>query len=379
MKLSVQIGSLRTAILESALTLDSKASLGSWLYLIAKDKLTLYSSNLGLLRSINTIDAEITEQGEVAISHKLLIATLMGLPETEKVTLSSGTKLEVKYGKVKSNIALLPNPPSSKTFLKDFPSDTIEATLELQSITLLDQINKVIFCTADSDNAINDGPWLSSVYLHSAKENMIQLVATNKIIAGQATIQEPNIKAGIKIVAHKDAWVVLRSLAAKRKKDHVSIIVADNEMFFKIGNSILGVRKLGRPYPETVLTILKVPDKFTSVSIDRAAILSILARLSAFAESNTLVLTFGEEVATLYTKGFNSTFEEKVPTDSKIKLEVKIGIGLQDMSNILSSMNGSTVVFKFLTSKDPVYLLEGTEDSENKYIMSPISTDWEEK
>lgn len=397
MQIKLKIGALRDAITQASYTLDTKASsVGSWLYLIARagaaetnkpdpGKLYIYSSNLGLARTLLKIPAEVTREGEALVLPKLLQSALVSLPDDEDIELTlsaSGAKLQVKYGSIKSEIAVHTETQKAKEVLQTIPFNAKPNT-SLSAATLVDIINRILFCTASGTEAISTGPWLSSICLETGDGTVVGK-ATNQIIAGKAELPDGVVTGGYSTAIHRDALVALKAILSKRKTEEVTITnAADkagngcNEVLFRFSDVILGVRQLATPYPKAVEKIFTVPSGFTRATVNRKVLLSVFSRLSAFAEKSAFTLTLSADKVTLLTKGFDSIFQEQVAKTEKTEGSVTIGLGIAHVISVLSAMQSEEVVLHYKTDKDHVHFQEG--ESNFRYVLSPVAVVWEKK
>lgn len=388
----IKIGVLREGIQQASHTLDSKASsIGSWLYLIARQtkganggdpgRLYLYSSNLGLSRMLLKIPAEVTKEGEAIVPPKLLQSILNGLPDDEDIELTlsaSGSKLQAKYASIKSEVAVHADAPKAAEVLKTIPFNA-EPNVTISAATLVECINRTLFCTASNDGAISEGPWLSSVRLETS-DGSVMAIATNRIIAGQAEVLDGSAKSGYSSGVHRDALLALKALLSKRKEEEVTITNVQtqsgqsNETLFRFSDVILGVRQLSKPYPLAVGKVFTTPESFRSAIINRKVLLGVFSRLSAFAEKSSFTIAFTGDKVTLETRGFNSIFQEQVASVGDAGTVVKVGLSIADVFNVLTAMQSEEVVAKFHTAADHVHLQEG--DSNFKYVLSPVQINW---
>jgi DNA polymerase III sliding clamp (beta) subunit (PCNA family) len=384
MQIKVNIKVLREGIAQASHTLDTKASsIGSWLHFIAKgtDTLYLYSNNMGTARTLLKIKAEVVKEGECLILPKLLQSILVTLPDKDDIELAlsaSGAKLQVKYESLKSEIAVAADAPKSSEIFKTIPFNA-KPNVFISAASLVSLIDRLIFCVASGDNAISEGPWLSSAYLETG-DNTILGVATNRIIAGQAEIHDGSSKYGLSSAIHRDALLSLSALLAKRDKEEVTITNASindstpTELLFRFSDVILGVRLLSTPYPVAVKTLFTKSETLKSVEVNREALIDVMSRLKAFAENKTFSLTLSGDKATLMTRGYNSVFQEQIPLGKKIDDSITIGLGIVDVSNSISIMASEDVVIKYKSDSDHIYLQEG--ESNYKYILSPVALSW---
>lgn len=396
MLIKSNIKELRDAISQTSYTLDSKAaSIGSWLYLMARPgaegetgKLYVYSSNLGLARTLLKIPAEVSKGGEAIIQPKLLQSILANLPEEDTIELglsASGAKLQVKYGAIKSELAVHTDSKKANEVLQTIPFNA-KPSFVISASTLVDIIKRTIFCAASSQAAISEGPWMSSVYL-ATSDNTIVGTATNRVIAGKAELNDQLVTGGYSMGIHRDALGALKALLSKREKEEVTITnakdstgstsIPSNEVLFRFSDVILGVRQLATGYPSLVEKIFKTPSEFLRATINRKLLLNTFSRLGPFAEKNYFTLSFSDQKITLYTKGYNSIFQEQVAKKETNEKSVTIGLGIVDFTNILSAMSSEEVVLYYKSNGDHIHIQEG--DLNFKYVLSPVAVDWESK
>jgi DNA polymerase III sliding clamp (beta) subunit (PCNA family) len=331
------------------------------------------------------LPANVIKEGEALILPKLLQAILSTLPEDEDIELgmsASGAKLQVKYGSIKSEIAVHADGQKGSEILKTIPFNAKSST-SISAATLVDIINRTLFCTATGSAAISEGPWLSSVSVETG-DGVVLGTATNKIIAGRAEVPDGLVTSGYSVGVHRDALIALKALLSKREKEEVTITNASstgnsstNEVLFRFSDVILGVRQLSTLYPKAVDKIFTTPSNFNRATINRKLLLSCLGRLGAFAEKNALSITLSTDKVTLYTKGYNSIFQEQVGKTEKTDGSVTIGLGIADLTNVLSAMESEDVVLHYKSDNDHVHFQEG--ESNFKYVLSPVAVAWATK
>jgi len=386
MQTTVNIGVLQQALPQASFTLDSRASsIGSWIRIMARtDKgLYIYSDNQGTSRTLIKVEANVIKEGEAIVLPKLLAGSLLGLPADEDVELMlspSGAKLLVKYGSVKAEIAIHADAPKTAEVLKTIPFNA-KSSFTVSAASLVNVVNRTIFCAATSTESISEGPWLSSVLL-GTRDSLVMATATNRIIGGQAEVPDEFVTGDYTLGVHRDALVALKALLSKRQKEEVSITIVTaqgsqpNEVLFRFSDVILGVRQLSKPYPTAVSKIFITPGTFNSTRVDRKVLLSSFLRMSAFAEQNTFTINFAGDKLTLTSKGHSSTFQEQVGA-TKMEGNVTVGLGIASFVSCLTAMEGEEVVIKYASVKDHIHLQEG--DLNFKYVISPVTVEWEKK
>ena len=392
MQAKIKIGDLREAITQASYTLDSKASsVGSWIYLIAmaatekdESRMYVYTSNLGMARTLLKIPADVIKSGYALIVPRLLGQTIGNLPAEEEIEIglsASGAKLQVKYGTLKSEIAVHADGQKASEVLSSIPFNA-KPCFTVSAATLVDLINRTAFCTASGSNAITEGPWLSSVLLEASNGALVG-TATNRIIAGQCEVHDPLVTSVFSGGIHRDALVALKAILSRKKEEEVTVTNATsntgatNEILFRFSDAILGIRQLAKPYPKAVAKIFTVPGEHRTATINRAQLINVLARLSAYAEKGTLSLTFNGSTVVCATRGYGSAFQESVAKTEKSEGPTTVGLGLSDLSNVLSVMKSEDVVFRYGSDSDHIHVQEG--ESNFKYVLSPAEIEWGNK
>lgn len=392
MQLKVKIKELREAISQASYTLDSKASsVGSWMYLIAmaatekdESRMYVYTSNLGMARTLLKIPADVIKSGYALIVPRLLGQIISNLPAEEEIEMglsASGAKLQVKYGTLKSEIPVHADGQKASEVLSSIPFNA-KPCFTVSAATLVDLINRTVFCTASGSNAITEGPWLSSVLLETSNGTLVG-TATNRIIAGQCEVHDPLVNGIFSGAVHKDALGALKAILSRKKEEEVTVTNATsntgatNEILFRFSDAILGIRQLAKPYPKAVAKIFTVPGEHRAATINRAQLINVLARLSAFAEKGTLSLTFSGSTVVCATRGYGGAFQESVAKTEKPEGSVTVGLGLSDVSNVLSVMKSEDVVFRYGSDVDHIHVQEG--ESNFRYVLSPAEIEWGSK
>lgn len=390
---TVKIGDLREAIIQASHTLDTKtSSMGSWLYLFArqgkpspagedKSALYVYTSNLGLARTMLKIPATVQKEGEVLIPPKLIQSILFGLPAEENIDFGmspSGAKLQVKYGSLKSEIGIHADSQKAVEVLKTVPFNA-QSSFTVSAATLVSLLNHTLFCTASGAAAVAEGVWLSSVHLQT-RDGFVLAEATDKVIGGRAEIPDGLVVGDYSFGIHRDALIALKAVLSKRETEEVSVINAPSvqgssgEVLFRFSDVILGAGQLSQAYPKAVANIFRVPEGFATATINREVLLGCLGRLSAFAEKSSFSLTFATDKATAATRGFNSIIQEQLAKDEKSEGSVTLGLGIANVTNVISAMCSEKVVLRYKTSNDHIFAQEG--DAEFKYVLSPVALAW---
>lgn len=393
----VNIAQLRDAIGQASHTLDTKAaSIGSYVFLIArqakpsgqtvglesKSLLLIYTSNLGLARTLLKVEAEVEKDGIALIQPKLLQAILASLPDEDNIELTlspSGSKLQVKYEQIKSEIAVHADSAKMSTVLSTIPSLS-QPDLTVSAQTLVDAISRTVFCTAMGANSVADGAWLSNVFLEAGDSSLVA-TATNKIIAGKAEIHDQLVTGGFTGGIHRDALVALKAILSKHKGEEVTIACATskegntNEILFRFSDVVLGVRQLATPYPKKVAGVFTVPSAFKTATVNRKQFAGVFTRLTAFAEGGSFALAVSNDKVRLATRGFNSEFQEVIPKTEKTEGPVAtIGLATGDVINVLGVMQAEDVVISYNTADDHVYFQEGNMPFH--YVLSPVQLTW---
>lgn len=385
----VKIGVLASALAQASYTLDSKAgSLGSFITLIARAtkgdqeaRMYVYSTNMGLARTLLKIPADVTKDGIAVVSAKLLRSLITTLPPDDDIELTlspSGARLQVKYEQIKSEIAVHADSQKMSEVLSTIPFNA-KSDVTVSAAVLVDIITRTLFCTASSTMAISEGPWLSNVLLEAGDGSLIG-TATNRIIAGKAEVHDGLVTSGFSGGCHRDALIALKAILSKRETEEVTItraIAKDNtanELLFRFSDAVLGVRQLSKPYPKAVEKIFTIPGSFSTATVDRRSLVSVFSRLSAFSEAGSFTLSFVADKVRLTAKGYNSQFEEVVPKTEKTDGTITVGLATNDMISILQAMRGDTVVLRYGTADDHVHIQEG--DSPFRYVLSPVQVPW---
>lgn len=386
----VKIGALSAAVAQASHTLDSRAaSIGSYLHLIARGpkgdqegRLYVYSSNLGMARTLLKLPAEVTKDGIALIPPKLLQAIIGTLPAGDDIELGlspSGAKLQVKYESIKSEIAVHADSQKNTEVLSTIPFNAKPNT-SVSSEALVDIINRTLFCTATGANAATEGPWLSSVLLEVGDSAVVG-TATNKIIAGKAFVHDGLVTSKMSVGIHREALVALKTILSKRKDNEEVTITSvnssegvSNEILFRFSDTILGVRQLAKAYPAVVAKIFTVPNNYKLATLNRGVLLASLGRLGSFAEKGSFTVSFAGSKATLVTKGYSSTFQEQIAKQEESEGTVTIGLGISDVVSVLTVMKSEDVVLRYINDEAHVHFQEG--DSEFRYVLSPVQITW---
>lgn len=245
---------------------------GNTLRLTASDGETTISSSM----EVENAEGE----GRVAFGAKLLFDTLKEFPEQPLtfaiddqtyglfITSANGT-----YSFVGVNGNEYPEMPAMEDDCKSFG---------IGAETLLQAVNKTIFCTADDELR----PVMNGIYF-DLKTDHITLVATDAHRLVRYTNTGISIAEEASFILPKKPAKILQNILAK-EQDDVQITFGQKNARFEFGNTVMLCRQIEGRYPNYNGVI---PQNNTNVAtLDRLTFLNACKRVAVFANSGTSLI-----------------------------------------------------------------------------------------
>jgi DNA polymerase-3 subunit beta len=357
------------AVTWTARTLPNKPALPLLAGVLIKAKgstLTLSSFDYEVSSKVE-IPAEITDEGKILVSGKLLAEITRSLPNQKVVAMLSGSRLEIKCGKADFALPTLPE--------DDFPTlpQTPKVSGSIDSETFINAVNQTAIA-AGRDESL---PMLTGVRME-IKENKITLAATDRY---RLAVKEINWQPKEK-VEDKALLIPSRMLVEAAKG-----FVGAKEVALGLSE---GVEKLIGFYADTKQTTSRLLDaefpkyrsllpteEQTGVELPVAEFLDALKRVELVAERNTPVrLEFSKSELILRAgAGEEATAQEVLSIDYSGE-PIEIAFNPTYLKDGLNALGSANVQISFTTSARPAILVgvdkEGIKDESYKYLIMPV-------
>lgn len=390
MKLKTTVGALLDAFAITSPTLDKKGP-SSALYLNASDKtgkLYLYSTNLRseTLTKVNISDNGIEEAGEILINPSKLADGLSSLPKTTPVTMVStptGNALKVQAGNVKFSLA-------ANVAVSDLSNRARAIPLKTDPIATIPTAELEEFCSRSEFCIPNDqtGQRANLAALRiCSKSDKEEAVATDGSIAVRiASVKKQGKGDGIGetgLQLPATSLPVLKSLAAKRKGESVSIIVNENKskVFFKFSDgTYFGSQVMVTKYPNMDFVFDAAPTYYADVP--RESFKQSLVRANSFVTSTSskkvLELEFDGTKMSLRANGDEPLSDEISITykGEQPPAAVKMAMNIDYLASIAAGSKSENLTFGFSKDDQPLIMIDRTGEDDDqiniKYVVMGI-------
>lgn len=373
MKLSILQQDLLPAITAVSRSVGVKVNLpvlGNILLLSDGAKLKLSATNLevGIIKSVN---AEITDPGDITIPAKTLVELIQSLGPSEVDIETSGDRLSVSAGKFKATVngisaSEFPVIPLSSSKGAVFPKDSLAS------------ISSIIFAAA-----VDEGrPTLTGI-LTSVSNKKLDFVATDGFRLAHKTIEIPDLdeEVKLKVLVPKRTFEEVLRVISEENPDNLEISTSDsqNQIIFKVGNSIISSRLIEGPFPAWEKLIPKT--NTTRLIIDRGDLLAAVKLASVFAKESNII-TFKLDNGSPRSAGgagkvlLDSSSKELGNQNSEIEGQIEgenltIAYNAKFLQDVVSATNATQLIMEFNGPLSATLIkpmgVEGLE-----YILMPV-------
>lgn len=217
------------------------------------------------------IPALIEEPGTIVVPGKIFSQIVSSLPDAAVTCELEGNTLHINCER--SNFKLHTMNPQD---FSEFPSYSINRSLELPVETLLNMVNKVRkAASTDKNRAILNG------ILMSIENNSIRLVATDsyRLAVADSKVETSSIDSLFELII--PSTVLYDALSLADKKGKICINEADNQVVFTFGNTVYVSRKIEGVFPN--YKQLLPSEAATTVKMNALELADALRRVSVMA------------------------------------------------------------------------------------------------
>ncbi|RNC83981.1 MAG: DNA polymerase III subunit beta [Balneola sp.] len=359
MKFSVSSSELNKGLSAVIGAVPSKATLPileTILFESEDGKLKLTATDLEI-SIIEYIEADIEEDGAVAIPARRLLETLRQLPNIT-VFFEVDERKNINFKTDKGNYKLVGDES------EEFPEvPSLEGGINIASSSELihKAINKTLFAVSSDDLR----PAMMGVYFEIGTEGS-RFVATD----GHRLVKYSNKE----IKADSDANFIIPDKALSLIQKTISgescdVTVTQDHARFKSGNTILITRLINEQYPNYDSVIPRDNDKFLTISKEQ--MLSTVRRVSIFSSSTTrqIRLQLDTDKLTIRAEDLDMSSEAKETIDCEYNNEsMEIGFNAKYLGDVLSNIDDEEVSFEF-SSPNRAGIVKPSSDDENEDIL----------
>ncbi len=326
----------------------------------------LFESNDGKLRLtatdleisiVEAMDADIEEDGAVAIPARRLIETLRQLPDIP-VSFEVDEEFGINFQTDKGSYKLV---GENADEFPDVPDLNEGKTLETSKDVMLNTVNKTMFAVSTDDLR----PAMMGVYFDIGEEKST-FVATD----GHRLVryENSNLTADGEmefIVPEKALNLVQKALYS----DDCVLTVTEDHARFKSGNTVVITRLINEQYPNYESVIPRDNDKELLVSKEQ--MLATVKRVAIFSSSTTrqIRLQIGNDKITISAQDIDmsSAAEETVDCDYDGE-DFEIGFNAGYLADVLNNVDGEEVHFEFSTP-NRAGIVRPSEEEEGEQIL----------
>ncbi len=344
--------------------INSKSTLpilDCFLFSIEDNKLTITASDNET--TLDTILDIVESEGnyQFAIPSKTLLDAIKELPE-QPITFDINTQsMEVSILYMNGKYALVGQPADEYPMAALMGENSVSFNIEAD--TLLSGINRTIFATADDELR----PVMNGIYFDIFTD-YVTLVASDghKLVRYKLYNVKGEEKAAF-ILPKKPAGL-LKSLLAKEAGE-IKISFDDRNATFEMPTHRMICRLIEGRYPN-YNSVIPQNNPF-KITIDRAAMLSALRRVSVFSsQSSSLIklrMSDNELLISAQDIDFSTSAEEKL-TCSYEGTNMSIGFKATFLMDILSNISGQDVIIE-VSDPSRAGVLVPAEQSENEELL----------
>ena len=307
---------------------------------------------------IEYMDADIDEDGAVAIPARRLIETLRQLPDIP-VGFEVDEKFNVKFRTDKGTYKLVGDDPDEFPEVPNLDEGhKIDSTKEL----VLNAIDKTLFAVSNDDLR----PAMMGVYFDIGPEES-KFVATdghrlvkyiNKDLTSDREIDF--------IVPEKALNLVQKAL----HDDECELTITDDHARFKSGNTIVITRLINEQYPNYESVIPKDNEK--TLVINKEQMLATVKRVAIFSSSTTrqIRLQMNPDKLTIRAEDIDMSSEAKETIACEYdEDEMEIGFNAKYLADVLGNVDDDEVYFEFSTPNRAGIVKPSEEDDNEQMLM----------
>lgn len=306
---------------------------------------------------IEYIDADIEDDGAVAIPARRLLETLRQLPNIS-VFFDVDERKNINFRTDKGNYKLVGDEAEEFPEVPNLDDGThIVSTSEL----VHKAINKTLFAVSSDDLR----PAMMGVYFQIGTEES-KFVATDGHRLVKYTNKEITADSAVNFIIPDKALSLIQKTISG---DDCDVTVTQDHARFKSGNTILITRLINEQYPNYDSVIPRDNDKFLTISKDQ--MLSTVKRVSIFSSSTTrqIRLQMETDKLTIRAEDLDMSSEAKETIDCEYSNEgMEIGFNAKYLGDVLSNIDDEEVSFEF-SSPNRAGIVKPSSDDENEDIL----------
>lgn len=309
-----------------------------------------------------TIDVDNAQgNGKVAFGAKLLLDTLKEFPEQPLTFSIDDQNFGLNITSANGTYSFIGSNGNEYPVMPEMAQDCHECNVAAD--TLLNAINKTIFCTADDELR----PVMNGIYFDLTAEGFT-LVATDAHRLVRYTNTAILTPEPASFILPKKPALLLKNVLAKETED-VRITFSEKNARFEFGRTLIVCRLIEGRYPNYNGVIPK--NNQNKVVVDRQTILNACKRVAVFANNGTalLKLTLAQDCLNISAQDIDfSTSAEETITCAYSGNEMSIGFKAPFLIEILNNLAAQEVVLE-LSDPARAGLILPMENEENEDLL----------
>jgi DNA polymerase-3 subunit beta len=309
------------------------------------------------------IKAEVVKEGALTIPAKTFSDFVKTLPDSQeiKITTEDAVKMEVRSGKTRC--VLLGLPKEDFPVLPEFPE---ENSVVMEAKILLEMIRKTSFAASTDETRYI----LNGVYFMLDK-GMARMVATDgrRLAYISRPVQEKKVNVAViipsKAIREVERLLVTEGLGA----DTVKVSVTENQVAFKVGETVIISRLIDGHFPNYDQVIPKSAD--VRVQLASKDLLTMTQRAALGSGDRGGAVRFSLEKGRLRATGAAQgrvEVEDELPVDYA-GANLEIAFNPQFVQDVLKNIDASQVWLELTTSLNPGVIRPMGDDEMLSVIM----------
>ena len=310
---------------------------------------------------------QVTEKGSIVLQARVFSEIVRKLPTNDvKIDVKDGLQTLIKSGK--SEFKLIGSNPDDYPVLPEIKD---EHSFSLPSNLMKSIIRETVFAVSQQETR----PILTGV-LWEANEGRLSCVATDSHrLARRLTSPENMPTIPFSLVIPGKSLQELNKILGDNN-DPIEIIIANQQILFKLNNVLFYSRLLEGNYPDTSRLI--PTESKTSVIVNGRSLLQAIDRASLLArEERNNIVRFSANDEKVLEISSNSpevgNVEEIVEAIAITGEELKISFSAKYMMDALRAIDGQDIEIQFTGAMRP-FILKSVEDDSILQLILPVRT-----
>ena len=367
MKLIISSSELLRGVMSVAKAIPAKSALPileNFLFELKGNMLEITASDSELTLKTQVEVESTVEDGRIAVPAKHMMDLLKELPDQPlTISTTSDSSFVCSWASGESTLPYFP--------AEDYPeitgTDETAVTLQFPAQSLVDGISSTIYATADDEIR----PAMNGIYFDiDVASTTLVASDSHKLICYTTADVKASEKASF--ILHKKPASILKAIIGK-DIETVEVTFDSKNATFKFGQTLVICRLVVGKYPKYRDVI---PQNNSNIlKIDRAQFLNTVKRISVCANkaSNHIKLDLqpGSLEISAQDLGFSIAAYEKIQCQYDGE-PLTIGFKSPFIIEILSNMNCSEIVMKFLDSKRAALVVPAEEETDSDKICGII-------